>query len=732
MRAQRSGRERFYGRFYCLLVGVSMSLAVTTSSDVQAQTLAAKYKEALYKLCDAMIVTQLKTPGQNNYGALVCPSTNPDNHPIHSRCAEAAYPLAVAFKQSGDLKYLQSCKILGDWLVKIQYGDGSWSEEYPDAASWKGTTTDQLVGLAAAYSLIKDSLSAGQKTAWQASISKAADYCMGSGATNLNYVATKGVALWLAFQAVSAPNQNWKSKAEELMGATVNAANADDLLSGEDGGVDIGYNIAQTIGYIALYGKLTGQTKYIDVAVKLVTSHGKFIYPDGSVDNSWGTRGFKWNYESGTKTAPGVHFTLALIADKSDAFAAAAGLCIDYLNKKCIQDGLLIYGPHAARHTSCTPPCNYLNFCRAHSVALSLEYGANLTSTLSTLNSPTGATYFPTVKVAVVRTKEIMATVSAGGAGSSPNPRGGSICNLWWKGFGENGYLQSSSQTSYDRKEGMHMPNESTLLPLTPRIEANGGYSNLYEKEGKIQVQNAGDTIKVVTSGQLKNAGGGSSTVSYTLTNGFSDAGVTKTFALSGVAGKSIGIIEPFVNDPGTKFTALNDSTVAIAPAKGGKWTLQVVKSDLPYKISLGQDSSKYWCPFPAVECFPVSIEVTPGVASSGTITLAIRNSEPPPTASLPRQLRAEHEEMFVHAVLQAHTVQVSYRVPVEGIVRLVAYTSQGREVAGLVDTQQAAGLHTIAWRPPSGLGAGAYIFRLTVVSGEAFWERLSVAVTVH
>jgi hypothetical protein len=728
MFADRSNWKKTLAGFNVLLFPVIMAFALPVSSE--PQTLADKYKEALYKLCDAMIVSQVKTAGQNNYGALVCPSVNPDNNAVHSRGAEAAYPLAVAFKRSGKNEYLRACKILGDWLVKIQNGDGSWDEEYP-TISWRGTTTDQLVGLSAAYLLIKDSLTVSQKSAWQSSISKAAEYCMGSGASNLNYVATKGVALWFASNAMNSPNQGWKSKAEELLATTVNAANADGLLSGEDGGVDIGYNIAQTIGYVALYGKLTEQTKYIDVAVKLLTAHSKFIYPNGSVDNSWGTRGFKWMYESGTKTAPGVHFTLALVADKSDAFASAAGLCIDYLNKKCIQNGLLIYGPHAPRHASCTPPCNYLNFCRAHSVALALEYGANLASTLSAPVATARSTYFPTVKVAVVRTRDIMATVTASGAGSSANPRGGSICNLWWKDFGDNGYMQTSSQTTYDRKEGMHMPTEQDLLPLTPRIELAGGFSNLYEKDAKIEVTTIGDAVTIVTSGQLKNSGGQSSNSNYTITNSFRDSEVRKTFTLNGVAGKTVRIVEPFVNDSGTTFTSANDSSVTIAPAKGGKWIVEIVKSDVPYTIKLGVDAAKYWCPFPSVECYPVSIEVAPGAAQSGTIVLAIRNTEPPLALSREAE-KAGQTNVFVRAELHAKALKVTYKVPVDGIVRLVAYTAQGRKVAEIVDTNQAAGLHTVTWRNPAAIGNDAYVVRLTVSGGNRLWEASTVTVTSH
>jgi hypothetical protein len=83
-----------------------------------------EFLSTLYSLCDGLLATQSLTAGKT-YGALVCPSTNPDNHPTHSRAAEAVYPFAVAYKRGHDAKYADAAAKLGDWLITVQNAAGA-------------------------------------------------------------------------------------------------------------------------------------------------------------------------------------------------------------------------------------------------------------------------------------------------------------------------------------------------------------------------------------------------------------------------------------------------------------------------------------------------------------------------------------------------------------------------------------------------------------------------------
>ena len=97
-----------------------------------------------------------------------------------------------------------------------------------------------------------------------------------------------------------------------------------------------------------------------------------------------------------------------------------------------MQDGWISYGPHAKNHETSSPSCNYSTFARAQSLALAIQYGTKAKiKEPQPLQKQNWYRFFPDIKVAVIRTDKIMATVSAyGEIGRYPRAsvcRGGSI-----------------------------------------------------------------------------------------------------------------------------------------------------------------------------------------------------------------------------------------------------------------------------------------------------------------
>lgn len=614
-------------------------LLLANSHLTKAQTEA--YQKTMLSLCDALLTTQQNNATDPNYGALVCPSVNPENHPLHSRAAEAVYPFAVAWKVTGKTKYRDAAIKLGDWLVSIQEKSGKkaggWSEIWPDPQQkgWFGTTTDQLISMAGAYPILKPFLSPSEIDKWNTAMQNAAEFVMENFPvkSNINYNPTAAATLVMTYQNVDKPREIWLAKADSLMNVyTLASIDRQNLLVGEGMGVDQGYNMAQSIGYIALYGILTNNNKVKQKAADLLKEHYLFVYPNGSVDNSWGTRSFKWNYESGTKTAPGVYFSFALLTDIDPSFSAAGLKCLEYLNESCIRDGFIVYGPQAANHTSSSPPCNYPTFARAQSLALAVEYG---TKTNNKVVFPALTTnwfkFFSDTKVTVVRTEKIMATVSAYGEirrYSRPSVcRGGSITNLWMEGFGKQGYMETSSTSDYQRIEAQHMPVEGDLLPLTPRIEFTTDsaiFSNIWEDKASMNAKKENDYIGVSVSGKMTSKKGTSSAISYKLVHRFYANFLTKEFTVSGLRGV-FRIVEPIVNDPGNSFKLKNDSTVFIeTTSPKAEWELSIINSSVPCHISLGNEAAKYWCPFPGVEAYPVIISFETQSDAPQTVTISL------------------------------------------------------------------------------------------------------------
>ncbi len=676
---------------------------------------------ALSSLCDALLKTQITDKTNTNYGALVCPSSNPDTTPIHSRAAEAVYPFAVEYKLTGQTKYRDAAIALGDWLTRIQETTGKvggWSENWPDPGQtgWYGTMADQLVSLAGAFPLLESGLTAGEVSAWNSAISKAADYVQGSfPLSNVNYDAVGGVALRLAYGVSASPKASWLAKADILvLGNTLDSVGSDGLLHGEGQGVDEGYDMAQSIGYLALYARIANNDSLRQRAVDLLHAHFAFVYPNGSVDNSWGTRSYKWDYESGTKTAPGVYFAFALLASADPAFNAAGLACLQYLNTKCMNNGWVTYGPRAQKHASCTPPCNYPTFTRAQSLALAIEYAPNTTQ-VSPFPAQTQSwfKYYPSIKVALVRTRKIMATVSAYGDiltySINTVPKGGSICNLWYEGFGDNGYLQSSSATVYTRTETMHMPveNSPVPLPITPRIESTIGatyYTNLYETAGIMSVAQNTDHVAVTTSGKLCSQAGAGSAAGFQIVNRFYDSYVRKEITVSGAAA-SFKIIEPFVRDSGTMFAKTGSSTVTITPLSGGQWTMHVDSSStVPYTLTMGTDSARYWCPFPAVEAYPVIVSFS--TTSSGAQTIALTISGPPATGIAGI---SPTKEKCLRDCLCVKNAHIWFHLANDGYAMVNLYSADGRMMACLFRGWAGKGDHTAHW---NGEGSGKNTLR--------------------
>ena len=588
-----------------------------------ARALDAKYSGTLITLCDALVATQITDPASADRGALVCPSTNPQTHPLHSRAAEAVYPFAIAYRRTHDVRYRDAAVTLARWLIGKQQPRGAWGEAWPNYDAWAGTTADQLISLAGAYPILRDELTPADQTAWEGSMRRAAAYVVQAFPVgNINYHPTGAVALLLTAEALHDPVPAWLAKADDLIALTFKAVNADGLLTGEGQGVDLGYNIAQSIGYLALYGILKSDETIKDRAAALLRTHATFVYPNGAVDNSWGTRSYKWTYESGTKTAPGVYFTFALLADKDPTFGPMGRRCLDYLIDHAMHDGLVTAGPHVDQHASLTPPCLYSTFARAQSLALALVYAPPEIASDPAVTPPAEKKnwfrFFPTVNVAVLRTDRIMATVSAYGAieryGRGQVSRGGSLTDLWIEGFGRDGFAQASSVSVYRREEDIHMPNESALHPLTPRAECTIDgvyYTNLFEAEGKMSVTQDGGAITVTTTGRLRSVAGAASEVEYRLSHRFFGDRVQKEWAFAAPHAQVIRIVEPFVKDPDLKIEQTAPLRVTLHPGGHEAWMFAVERSPVGSTLARSEDAEQYWSPFPAVNGYPVVVTLT-------------------------------------------------------------------------------------------------------------------------
>jgi len=464
-------------------------------------------------------------------------------------------------------------------------------------------------------------LSASEAKAWRASIRKAADYLtrvMSPEFASINYCATTTASL--AMTNLIIPDERYSRKARQLAIQVIAKMDEDGFITGEGGrirgvkyGVDLAYALDMSLWGLGLYARVTGDSLVNQYVRKSLRNHLYFVYPNGAIDGSWGIRSNKWT-TYGSQTADGCQILFRLYAPEDARYRTAALRNLRYL-RTMMKDGMIGYGPHYWRLFD-SPPCIYPTFVRAKNLALAIAQGEQQQGAIPDLPADeTGwSRLFPTVDVALVRSKDFMATITAyrykdvkrmQESKYMHRPTGGSISNLWVEGHG---FLQTSSQTTYRRWEPMHFPEAPGVISLTPRIEyrdESGYYTNLYEFDGRLSVAGEGKVpVTVSTSGELKDETQFPGGVAYIWTHTISDATIEKTVHLRYHGRKpQVRIIEPIVQQPGMSFELKDARTVLI---RGGKreFRFEIVAGNAA--IELGKDESRFWYPFPPIKCYPI------------------------------------------------------------------------------------------------------------------------------
>jgi hypothetical protein len=129
-----------------LLLAATFTAAPARATAPAGGTIALRqeYGRTLTELVTTLEALQIPTSASADAGALACPHCRV----LHTRAAEAVWPLAWQFTATGDDRHLQALRALAAWLLRQQQPDGSWKETPEE---WTGTTTDQLLMLVLAF-----------------------------------------------------------------------------------------------------------------------------------------------------------------------------------------------------------------------------------------------------------------------------------------------------------------------------------------------------------------------------------------------------------------------------------------------------------------------------------------------------------------------------------------------------------------------------------------------------
>ena len=363
-----------------------------------------QYFATLETLNRALLDLQNPDTADQHFGALDCPLCKL----YHTRAAEAVYPFAYQYFQNNDVEYREAAISLGNWLIRQQYPDGSWQETPED---WTGTSTDQLLMMLKAYPILKEYLTEKEDREWLSSMEKAGDYLtevMSPEFASINYVATTCATLMTLFQLF--PEDKYSEKAATLATKVIAKMDEDYFITGEGGrvfnikyGVDLGYNMEMSLWGMAVYARLNNDSLVMDKVRHSLKRHIHFIYPDGSLDASWGIRSNKWTCFGGA-TSDGSQVLFSLFSDEDPVYSNASIRNLEYL-RTCMKDGIVGYGPHHWRVMD-YPPCIYPTFTKAKNLAMAHSYtNSDLAPYQKLPSESNGMELFPTLNVATISTE---------------------------------------------------------------------------------------------------------------------------------------------------------------------------------------------------------------------------------------------------------------------------------------------------------------------------------------
>lgn len=487
------------------------------SFSTQLETPTSFYKQLLTTWSQALLahqVVEIYTPGI--HGGILCPLCSR----IHGRSGDAVYPFMYLAHTTGDAAYLDAAIALQTWSMHVSRPDGSWVNE-PTGNEWKGITVGGALALGEALRWHGGLLETSVRQHWEARLLSAAQFIddfIQPSQNNINYPASATAALAVAAEVLGEPR--FRQKARSLAQTSLACLTQNKLLFGEgkppDGisprgcrAVDLGYNLEESLPNLALYTRISGDAEAEATLVDLMRAHLEFILPDGAVDNSWGTRNFKWTYW-GTRTGDGLQLAYALLAEHDPRFATAALRNAELL-AQCTRNGIIDGGPHFGHQGE--KPCIHHTFCHARALTALLDYGVPDVPATEPLPRATadGVREFPEILTWLAARGPWRATISAYDwvydtvrlpAGHAS---GGALTILWHEALGP---VCAASVTEYELIEASNMqPPQVSLTPLTPRLELIVGedlYSNLNDLTAHVDWHASPDEVCFEVSGALQ------------------------------------------------------------------------------------------------------------------------------------------------------------------------------------------------------------------------------------
>jgi len=618
-------------------ITVPCGCALETRSKAEAtQRFGAIAEPLLKEWTDALLALQVNDSSDSKmHGVIWCPACEK----IHGRCMDAVYPFLYFADKTGEQKYMDAAIRVMDWAENVTLADGSWTV-IPDPKSWRGTSVFGAISLADALLHHGHVLPNEVEEKWMVRLARVGGYLYKNFTMRISHVNYGFTAVWaLNLLGRVLGDTRFTARSHELAAEVKDwFTGPNTLLFGEDKPadeasmkgllpIDLGYNVEESLGAIALYAQHEKDEQLLTLITKSLHGHLKFMLPDGAWDNSWGTRQYKWSYW-GSRTCDGSQVAYGFMADRDASFGTAAFRNMELL-KRCTYEGLLAGGLHYESRG--VKACIHHTFTHAKAMATILDHLDELPSLTNVEALPrevaSGIEHISEVDVWLAAKGPWRATISSYDQvfkrPDSQAATGGALAVLYHKKLG---LICTASLAKYVLVEkNNQQPLEGEDYALTPRVEVKiegEWYTNLYDLSAEVDASEAPNALQFSNRVRLQNdrhenpkRGEYLFEIIYEM---FDDKIVIKAKPINKLASVSDAyLVVPIVSKTEEKVVQLSPKQVAITKPEG----LLTLASEVPFAFPMGSLRRRTFNHVPGVEALPIEVVVGRGVEVSLSAT---------------------------------------------------------------------------------------------------------------
>lgn len=576
--------------------------------------------------CDAMIRNQVNNPTNSiTDGSLYCHACEV----VHGRCNDAIYPFMYMADVTGNQKYLDAAIKLMEWSVNVDGPKGSWTNMI-DPESWNGITVFGAIALGEALHHHGHLLSEELKEKWDTRLKAAIEFVYEKFDMHFSHINYRFTAIYaFYFLGKYFNEEKYITRSKDFVALIPDyLTEPNKLIFGEDKPdndksakglypIDLGYNVEETLNAAVQYAVLEKDEELLKLLTESMNGHLEFMLPDGSWDNSFGTRQNKWTYW-GSRTTDGCQPAFALMAGRNPALGTAAVLSTELL-ERCTLNGLLAGGLHYESHG--VKPCIHHTFSHAKSLAFVLDNADCIKNVNKETPIPRsvndGIKHFPELDVWLGARGPWKSTVSSYDQiwkkEYSVAARGGALAVLWHEKVGP---LFTASMAEYLMVEDYNQqPQPGIDFCLTPRVERfvnEVWYTNIYDLKAKVAVTDDNGIIDFAVNTTLTNREnetlkktGGDFKLNYLFDEEKTIIKVFRTTAaLNGDA-----LVLPVISPTGEKIVKVLDNKIEIHKPEG----TVVIEANVPIKIK-ESEKERIFNQVPGMEVLPIMIVFPKGI----------------------------------------------------------------------------------------------------------------------